>query len=222
LYTASVVASNAQWWVVWSEQVGPGGEFAHTQLFQRHTLLGTAGRTQITATGQNVDDRQPSLSFYARRVTMTWTRISSPELPGPSEIRWSRNFGFGWQSNTLASVGPDNSQPDVIEYAGVTYVAWNRNGSIWYADNATGPFLSHHFTPAGFSPSIAVSGANVFVSWTIADPSSRVLLAQRAGGVWTTTALVGPPSSSMAVLAQASKARLVYRSGSVVAIRAQL
>ena len=40
-FTAGLVASNNRWWAVWSEQVGPGGEFAHAQLFQRHTLLGT-------------------------------------------------------------------------------------------------------------------------------------------------------------------------------------
>jgi hypothetical protein len=219
-YTAGVVASNNQWWVVWSEQVGPGGEFAHTQLFQRHTLLGTAGKTQITATGANVEDRQPSLSFYARRVSLVWTRLTSPQLPGPSEIRWARNFGGGWQSNTFASFGRQNTQPDVIEYAGVTYVAWNRDGIIWTADNASGPFLSHNFLPAGSKPSVAVSGANVFVSWTAESPT-RVVLAQRTNGVWTTVQFAGPSASSMTVLAQASKARLLYRTGSQVVLRPQ-
>lgn len=220
-FTAGLVASNNRWWAVWSEQVGPGGEFAHTQLFQRHTLLGTGGRTQITTTAANVDDRQPVLTFYAKRVTMVWTRITSPDKPGPSGLRLGRNFGFGWQSFALTGVGPNNTQPDVIEYGGVAYVTWIRNGSIWYADNATGPFLSHQFAPAGFNPAVAVSGTNVFVSWTAEDPTSRVVLAQRANEVWTTASIAAAPSTSITVLAQGTKARVVYTSGSAVVLRAQ-
>jgi hypothetical protein len=218
-FTADLVAWGNRWWAVWSEQVGPGGEFAHTQLFQRHTLLGMAGRARITITDQNVSDLQPSLTYYANRVTMAWTRITSPGLPGPSEIRLARNFGFGWQSNALTGVGPNNSQPDLIEYAGITYVTWNRNGFIWYADNATGPFLSHHFTPAGVSPTVTLSGPFPMVSWTTDEPANRVMLAQRTGKVWTTGPMTVVPSTSIRVLEQAEMGRLVFTSGSAVVLR---
>ncbi|HET6209775.1 MAG TPA: hypothetical protein VFD94_05310, partial [Jatrophihabitans sp.] len=175
----------------------------------------------ITMTAPNVSDRQPALTFYGNRVTMVWTRVTSPEQPGPSEIRLARNFGFGWQVNAFTALGPNNSQPDLIEYAGISYVTWVRNGSIWYADNTAGPFRSRSLAPAGFNPRIAVSGANVFVSWTAGSPASRVVLAQRTGGVWTTPAIAAAPSSLITVLAQGLRARVVYTSGSMVILRAQ-
>ena len=49
-HRADVVANAGQWWAVWSEQVGPGGEFAQEELFQQRTLLGTQPRTRITST----------------------------------------------------------------------------------------------------------------------------------------------------------------------------
>lgn len=221
-FTAGLVAWNYRWWAVWSQQVGPGGEFAHTQLFQRHTLLGTAGPTRITMTAPNVSDRQPALTFDGDRVSMVWTRISSPEQPGPSQIRLARNLGFGWQSTGLTGVGvgPNNSQPDVLVYAHITYVTWVRNGSIWYADNTTGPFVSHSFASAGANPRVAVSGANVFVTWTAAAPISRVVEAQRTDRVWTTASIAAAPSSSITVLAQGFAARVVYTSRSTVILLA--
>ena len=60
-FNADVVAHQGRWWVVWSQQVGPGGEFAQRQLFQRHTLFGVQGTTRITAQPRNIDDQQPSL-----------------------------------------------------------------------------------------------------------------------------------------------------------------
>ena len=49
--TADIGAVGGRWWAVWTEQVGPGGEFAPQQLFQAKTYGTAADHQQITFTG---------------------------------------------------------------------------------------------------------------------------------------------------------------------------
>jgi hypothetical protein len=221
-YTADVVAASNKWYAVWSEQVGIG-EFAHTQLFQRHTLFGVQGRTRLTVTAENVSDSQPSLAKGTSAVIMAWRRATDPEVPGHSQVRLARNFGSGWGPFIVADAGKLNSQPDVAAYAGHTYLTWIRDGAVRVADDSQGNvFVGHQFSGSGTHPRVAVSGANVFVAWTADDPANRVVLAQRTNGSWTGAQIAGPPSTLVTVVAQATKARVVYRTGSVVAVRPQI
>jgi hypothetical protein len=217
-HRADVVASAGQWWAVWSEQVGPGGEFAQRELFQRRTLLGTQPRTRITFTAANLDDAFPTLSYYGGTVTLVWARATSPALPGPSDLRIARSTGGAWSSRSLATAGDQNTDPDLLVYAGVAYVAWERDGRIVAADNASGAFTSHTFATPGADPHVGTSLGRTFVAWNTGGP---VFVAERAGGVWTGAAVTGIPASAIAIPAQGGRARLIYRSDVDVRMRTQ-
>ena len=217
---ADVVASAGQWWAVWSEQVGPGGEFAQTELFQKRTLLGTQLRTRITFTAANVDDAFPTLSYYGGTVTLVWARATNPEQPGPSDLRIARSTGGAWSSRVLATAGDQNTDPDLLVYNGVTYVAWERDLRIVAADNAGGAFASRTFATRGADPHVGVSLGKTFVAWNIG--SGQVFVAERAGGVWTGAAVTGVPAALVAIPAQGGRARLIYRSDVDVRIRTQI
>jgi hypothetical protein len=223
-YTADVVASAGKWWAVWSEQVGPGGEFAQTELFQAHTLLGVQGRTRITTTASNLDDAEPSLAYAGGKVTLVWTRTANPAIPGPSDLRIATNTGAGWSSRPFAWAGDQNTQPHVVVYAGATYVTWVRDGHIVVASNTSGSFASRTFLTPGSLPTVAVSFGKVFVAWVVgeADPLNRVFVAERSGATWTGAFVTGTPAAPLTVLAQGGKARLVYRTDTDVRIRVQL
>jgi hypothetical protein len=219
LFSADVVAVNGQWWAVWSEQVGPGGEFAEIDLFQRHTLLGVQGRTRITSTTDS-DDIEPTLAYSGGRVTMVWTRAFAPAVPGPSDLRIATSTGGPWLSRPFATLGNLNSDPDVTISAGVTWVSWTRDSAIFVADNSGGTFVSGRLTTAGSGSTVAVSGSLVFVAW-YAFNADRVVLAERAGGVWTSGQVDSPSSRPLRVVAQGTKARVVYVRNQAILIRTQ-
>jgi hypothetical protein len=218
-FTTDVVAVNGQWWAVWSEQVGPGGEFAEIDLFQRHTLLGVQGRTRITTTTDS-DDIEPTLAYSGGRVTMVWTRAFASAVPGPSNLMIAQSTGGPWLSRPFATLGNLNSEPDVTISAGVTWVSWSRDSAIFVADNAGGPFVSRRLTTAGSGSTVAVSGSSAFVAW-YAFNADRVVIAERAAGVWTSGQVDSPSSRPLRVLAQGTKARVVYLRNQSVLIRTQ-
>jgi hypothetical protein len=217
-HRADVVANAGRWWAVWSEQVGPGGEYAQRELFQQRTLLGTQPRTRITYTTANTDDAFPTLSYYAGAVTLVWARATSPALPGPSDLRIARSAGGAWSSRTLATGGDQNTDPNLLVYAGVTYVAWERDGHIVAADNASGAFTSRTFAHGGADPQVGASLGKAFVAWNI---GAQVFVAERAGGTWTGAAVTGVPAGPIAIPAQGGRARLVYSSDVDVRMRTQ-
>ena len=60
-----LVAFTEQWWAVWNEQVGPGGEFAPLKLFQSKTIgagdcIDPITKQQITF-NPSLDDERPSI-----------------------------------------------------------------------------------------------------------------------------------------------------------------
>jgi hypothetical protein len=216
-HRADVVANAGKWWAVWSEQVGPGGESAQRELFQRRTLLGTQPRTRITFTAANLDDNFPTLSYYGGTVTLVWARAT--DFPdGPSDLRIARSTGGAWSSRSLATGGNQNTDPSLLVYAGVTYLAWERDRHIVAADNASGAFTSHTFATPGADPHVGTSLGKTFVAW---NTGGGVFVAERAGGVWTGAVVTGIPASVITILAQGGRARLVYRSDVDVRMRTQ-
>ena len=218
---SDLVASSGHWWAVWSEVVGPGGE-SQTELFQRHTLLGVQGRTRITTNGENTLDDEPTLAYGNGRVTLVWSRlVRTGAFPGDpagttfSDLRIARSTGGAWASQPLATLGTHNDGPDVMLYAGVTWVTWLRDDHVVVASNAGGTFQSRTFLTPGGRPTVAVSGGNVFVAWGVPAYAGgdRVYLAERTAGVWSGSQIAAPPSAPLRVLAQATKARIVYLSG---------
>ena len=207
-FTADVVAAAGRWWAVWSEEFGsfvPGGPVPQTELFQRHTLLGVQGRTRVTF-ATTLDDTQPTLALLAGRPTMVWTRGSAS---AQNDLWIGQTAGGPWQAHPLATLGNQNTHADMTVSAGVTWVTWNRDGQIAVADNGSGTFASRLFTGPAGQASVAVSGTHGFVSWHMGN-TDRVMIAERAGSTWTTAQLDTVASRSPRVLAQATRARVVY------------
>jgi hypothetical protein len=218
-----VVASAGHWWAVWSELTDPGTPGAGIQLYQRHTLLGVQGRTRITNTASNVTNEWPTLAYASGRVTMVWSRQTDLPQPGAasrSDLWMATSTGGAWSSRLFASLGQDNQQPDVTIYGGVTWVTWARDARTVIADNAGGTFHSRAFATAGFDPTVAVSGSHVFVAWYAID-ADRAFLAERSGGLWTGAQVYLSPSIPLRVLAQGTKARVIYEATGGVYIRTQ-
>jgi hypothetical protein len=211
-FSADVVASAGQWWTVWSERVAAGTTSARSQLFQAHTLLGVQGRTRITSTAANVSDSEPTLAYASGRVTMVWTRETTLCCGGgqPSDLVIASSTGGAWGSRLFASLGHENRTPDLTIYGGVTWVTWDRDLRIFVASNAGGTF--HSLSPtatAGFEPTVAVSGSHVFVAWTASD-ANRAVIAERSGGFWNAGQVSGQGSYMLRVLAQGTKARVIF------------
>jgi hypothetical protein len=214
-----VIATGGTWWAVWSEQVGPGGEFAPQELFQAKTYGTDLNRQQITF--NPLWDSEPSL---AKRpgggAVLAWERNDGPgaEL---SDIRVATSADGSWSSRAFATAGSLNTQPDVFTAGVVTYVAWTRDGRAVAADNTGGAFASHTFlTPASFRPRIAASLGTVFVIWT--TPTPRTFFAERVAGTWSGTYLSDPPRPGFAVTARGGKATALMLSALRLFARTEL
>ncbi len=219
-FSADVVASHGKWWAVWSEQIGPGGEFAQTELFQRRTLNGTLGKTRITNTASNIDDASPSLAYSNGTLSMVWTRTTNPNVPGPSTLRYATTTGSGFVASTFAG-GAENEAASIAVVSGRTYVSWQRGLTIWEKDNATGPWTTKRFATAGFNSSLAVSSGKVFVAWTTTGGNQRVFVAERTGATWSGATVTGPFARSLSLAATAGKATTIYTPGTDVRLRVQ-
>jgi hypothetical protein len=232
--TGDIIARSGQWFGVWSKQVGPGGEFAQTELFQ----AGSAYRLRrITNTAASIDDGEPSLAYTNNGTVplLVWTRAQAPELPGPSDLRVAKFIGGAWQSRLFASLGNRNYSPDVQVRGRFTFVTWGRDGRIVVASNRLGAFASHTFNTPGFQPKVAASvsaGAvdHVFVTWTVpgdTDAGNRVFFAEAAsdgfvtGVLWEGTYITGPGTAAFGIGAFAGKATVAYRSETAVYVRSQ-
>jgi hypothetical protein len=105
-------------------------------------------------------------------------------------------------------------------YGGVTWVSWSRDGRTVVANNSGGTFHSRTFTATGFSSTVAVSGSHAFVAWYAID-ADRPVIAELASGVWTSNQVSGPPSRPLRVLAQGTRARVIYLATGGIYIRTQ-
>jgi hypothetical protein len=206
-----VIATGGTWWAVWDEPVGPGGEFAQTELFQAKTY-GTDQATQrITFT--TLCDAAPSL---AKRpgggAVLAWER-NDCQVGQVSDVWIASSLDGAWTSRPLATGGNLNTQPDLFTAGAVTFIAFTRDGRAVEADNASGVFRSHTFvTGASFRPRVAVSLGKVFVIWTTPDPA-RTFFAERVAGAWSGAYLSDPPRPGFVVTARGGKATVLMLSG---------
>lgn len=216
--TGDLVAFTNQWWAVWTEQVGSTTEGTPMQLFQGKTIgagdcIDPFDRRRITFLGTN--DETPSLvlrpaSAGASGADLVWSRNDG--LRGESGHIWlaSADCSAAWRSRQLSFAGRNDLDPDLFRYAGVDHAVWTRDlASVVYANNGGGAFTGRTFSPGGFSPRVAVSGANIFVGfqnahqhpalalfrggWTVRDltPTAgpqRLLAVTAAGGLGTVLA----------------------------------
>ena len=209
---ATVTATAGHWWAVWVEGT------SHGQLFGAHTLLGHAGRTQITSLPAGVSDCDPELAQRPGQVTLVWSRATHQT----SVLRLATTSGGAWHPRTLTGGGTSNYGPSMVVYDGSTYVSWVRTNDskqldavVMFASNqGTGSrFTSavvHKACCPGLGPyqtSVAVSGAAAFVAWN--GPPSFSGVAERVGGAWT--GLFQNVGDIYRVTAQGGKASLLYQ-----------
>jgi hypothetical protein len=223
-----VAARGGRWWAVWSQQVGPGGEFAHQQLFQAGTVAGlTVQAAQATTTATDVEDSEPSISLDAAGAVLAWTRQSQPARPGPADVWVAVSSGGTWQrARAFSTAGTDNVEPDVLRSGAVTVVGWSRDGRVVTSDNSTGAFREHVFLVRGGEPRVGVAGGSLLTAWTAGtetDASYRVLFARspKGGNAWESSylssygeplqALVGVNGRATAVIG--ARTSVVSRTG---------
>ena len=166
LPTADIGAEGGKWWAVWTEQVGPGGEFAPQQLFQAKTYGTAADHQQITFTGADVDNTEPSVSLDTRGAVLAWTRQFQPAVPGESDLRVATNPNTAWTSRVFSDTGTQNRTADLKRIGGFTFITWVRDGYIVEAENTTGGWTGTVFTHPGDRPRIGSTFGSQFVSWT--------------------------------------------------------
>jgi hypothetical protein len=232
LPTGDVIAKDGQWFGVWSKQVGPGGEFAETELFFAGSALPVR---QVTFTASNVDDFEPTLAYSASTPVLIWTRFQSPALPGPSDLYKSKFVAGNWETaQPFATVGTNNFTPDIYIAGGRTFVTWYRDGFIWVASNPSGTFSSRMFNTGGFMPKVAASTTSgfvdhVFVAWTAfgaAPDQDRVFFAESAtsGSVhmtWDGASVAPAGTFLLGVGGSNTKGTVTYTGGNAVLIRSQ-
>jgi hypothetical protein len=205
-----VIATGGTWWAVWDEPVGPGGEFAQTELFQAKTYGTDLATQRITANA--LCDAAPSLAKRpSGGAVLAWER-NDCEVGEVSDVWIASSLDGAWTSRPLATGGNLNTQPDLFTAGAATFIAWIRDGRAVEADNTSGVFRSHTFvTGASFRPRVAVSLGRVFVIWT--TPQNRTFFAERVAGAWSGAYLSDPPRPGFAVTARGGKATVLMLSG---------
>jgi len=212
LPTGDIGAEGGRWWAVWTEQVGPGGEFAPQQLFQAKTYGTAADHQQITFTGSDVDNAEPSISLDTRGAVLAWTRQFQPAVPGEADLRVATNPDTAWTSRVFSAAGTTNRTADVKRIAGFTFLTWVRDGRIVEAENTTGAWTSHVFLTPGDRPRVGSTFGSQFVVWTTAN---GVFYARGNKGSQSFVGqYVSAPGTSLDTLAAANgKGTLLIRSG---------
>jgi hypothetical protein len=224
--TGDVIARDGRWFGVWSEQVGPGGEFAQTDLFAAGS---TVAVHRVTAAG--ADDVEPTLAYSGPLPVLIWTRATAPAVPGPSDLMVAKYISGAWEpERVFAGVGTNNYSPDVHIAAGRTFVTWYRDGFIRVAGNATGSFTSHQFNTGGYEPRVATSttgGAvdHVFVAWTRAG-GAGTFFAESAStgsvlGPWDGASVTPAGARAVGVGGHATRATVTYGTDTAVVARTQ-
>jgi hypothetical protein len=206
-----VIATGGTWWAVWDEPVGPGGEFAQTELFQAKTYGSDLARQRITFLLAACDEAPSLAKRPGGGAVLAWER-NDCEVGALSDIWVASSLDGAWTSRPLATAGNLNHQPDLFTAGAATFIAWTRDGRAVEADNTSGAFRSHTFvTGASFRPRVAVSLGRAFVIWT--TPQNRTFFAERVAGTWSGAYLSDPPRPGFVVTARGGKATVLMLSG---------
>jgi hypothetical protein len=206
--SGDVIALNGDWWAVWNEQVGGGGEFAQTDLFQARTIGPDSGRTRITFVA-SLDDRNPTLTLAPSRTGqafMEWVRadIARGEV---STIRFAEAFpGTGWTSRAYTPSNRFSEAPDLFLYGGSVFGTYLQNNQVIQATNPPLGLVTNSFG-FGSEPHIGSSGGKTWVAWT--GTSEHLFVGEAtAPGVRTQVDLTpgAGPQQAIAVTGRSGKA----------------
>ena len=215
------------WWAVWSEQVGAGGEFAQTELFQAKTYgAPDLARTQVTNHPDN--DHQPALAFKpGGGGELVFVRDDAfGGGPTRSHVRLATASGDAgaWTDRAFATIGL-NYGPSIDTTSGPgghTYIAWIRDQRPFESDDRSGGFQAHAFAGASSTTEVDASGGQVHVAWP--QSGAGTVLAERgAGGAWT-KATVSTVDSRLdpLVLSRGGRATVLMASATRVYARIQV
>lgn len=214
-----ILAANGTWWAVWREGAGSGGE-----LYQAKSYGTDVSRQRITFNG--VVDHHPTLALLPGvGAVLVWARGEGPGgFPDREHLRLATSTDGSWSSRALATIGVNDSFPDVFTYVGTTYVAFQRDNHPVVANDGgsgTARFTSFRFPQAGFSPTVGASLGRTFVAWTNfvgTTSSDHTFLAQNDGAGWSVADVSAEPAlnqSALRVVARAGRATvLALRQGS--------
>jgi hypothetical protein len=219
--SGDVIGLGGKFWAVWSEQVGEGGEFAQTELFQSqnvgegHYFDGVMPRTRITFSSQS--DDFPTLIAEpagdgAQTFALAWGRNDGAQ-GASSDLWFARSSGDGaWAKVTFATKGY-NTTPDLFATTSRLWMAWTRNGMPAVTWRTSGGWKTGQTFPRheGMRPRVA-AGGDAFIAWTSLRPRD-VYMAQRDDPAWAVAnATPGTDGERMllALTANDGTATLVY------------
>lgn len=215
------------WWAVWSEQVGPGGEFAQTELFQAKTYGSPdLNRTQVTNHPDN--DHLPKLAFRpGGGGELVFVRDDAfGGGPTHSHLRLATASGNAgvWTSRQFAVVGL-NHGPGIDTTSGTgghTYVAWVRGQQPFESDDRSGGFQHRAFVGSSFTTAVDSSAGQVHVVWPQSG-GGTVLAERSAGGAWTKATVSSTESRlNPIVVSRSGQATVVMASAARIYARTQL
>jgi hypothetical protein len=206
--SGDLVAFTDQWWAVWTEQVGPGGEFAPEKLFQSKTIgagdcIDPIVKQRITI-NPTVTDEHPSIvlkpaSAGASGADLFWSRNNGAQGTSGHIWRGSAGCDADWDFRQLSFAGRIDLNPDASRSGvGNNHVAFTRDGPhVVYLNNSSGSYRGRQFITPGVSPRVTTSQGVVFVAYR--DFRGHPFVAISRGG-WSGRDLT-PGAGSQQVLA---------------------
>jgi hypothetical protein len=206
--TGDVVAVGGKWWAVWTEQVGPGGEFAQIELFQGLTIgqgIFHNGITRQRITFNTLNDVQPSLTLDPvaigdnGRIILSWTRNDDPR-DNLSAIRFARAaFDGRWTSRAYTPTRWYAHSNDLFSYGVSVYGAYVANGSIIQASNPPASLITKTLARGGDNPRVGHSMGHTFVAWNKPGFPSHVRLAEIQNGAVTQADVTSGPNDQQLI-----------------------
>jgi hypothetical protein len=209
LTSGDVVAFTDQWWAVWTEQVGPGGEFAPQKLFQSKTIgagdcIDPIIKQQITI-NPTVDDEHPSIvlkpaSAGGSGADLFWSRNDGAQGTSGHIRTGSADCSADWEFHQLSFAGQIDLNPDAFRSGvGNNHVVFQRDGPhVVYLNNASGSYRGRQFVTPGVQPRVTTSQGVVFVAYK--DYRQHPFLAIYRNGSWSGRDLT-PGAGTQQVLA---------------------
>jgi hypothetical protein len=192
LTAGDLVAFTDQWWAVWTEQVGPGGEFAPSLLFQSKTIgagdcIDPIVKEQITFAG---NDERPSIVLKPASAGASGADLFFSRNDGAQGQRGHIRTGSAdctgdWAFRRLSFAGQLDLNPDAFRSGvGNNHLAFQRDGShIVYLNNSSGSYRGREFVTPGVQPRVTTSQGVIFVAYK--DFRQHPFVAVFRGGGWS-------------------------------------
>ena len=185
--TGDLVTRSGRYWAVWTEQVGPGGEFAQTDLFQAKTMGAdqcTPPITRSRITGVTLHDDNPSLVLVPAAgglsgAHLTWSRNNGERADSGSIMYTTAGCNAQWRT-PLRNLNSRNLNvdPDMARRGNTDYLAWTHD-----TVDFEGPFPIHgRIPPSGVFDGASFGNGPEGDGPRIGVSPSRTLVLYRTGG----------------------------------------